>query len=277
MNKPFTIITVSFNQAQYLEQCITSILDQNEPVEYIIMDGGSTDGSIEIIRKYEDRISYWISEKDNGPANALNKGITRATGEFVGYINSDDYLLPGALKTLRKVMEANPGYDVYYGSGIVNNESQHTTTYVHPTLWHVGVYRAGLSVMFQQANFIRRSFLGDTIRFNERNTTHWDGELLVDLALAKAKFFRFKDVISAFRIHGLSISGGAQGASGYSRYEEQRIWVSQKIDSHYPDLQKSKTYWMIWLFINDTITMIKRGLDKAITRKVHNETTQKAV
>lgn len=270
MNKQFTIITVSFNQAQYLEQCIKSILDQNEPVEYIIMDGGSTDGSVEIIKKYADRIAYWTSSKDKGPADALNRGIDMATGSFIGYINSDDFLLPGALTKLRKVIEANPGYDVYYGSGIIKNESDHTITVVHPTLWHLGVYRAGLSVMFQQSNFIRRACLGNTVRFNERNTTHWDGELLVDLALAKAKFFRFRDVISGFRIHGLSISGGVQGSDGLSRYHEQKRLVIEKIEKRLPGLTSSKGYWLLWLIWNDPATMIKRTLRKLYKGKMED-------
>jgi hypothetical protein len=116
--------------------------------------------------------------------------------------------------------------------------------------------------MFQQSNFIRRSFLGDAIRFNERNTTHWDGELLVDLTLARAKFFRFRDVISGFRIHGLSISGGVQGAGGHSKYEQQRRLVNQKIENHYPELIKAKTYWMIWLLLKDTRTMFRRSIQK---------------
>jgi glycosyltransferase involved in cell wall biosynthesis len=100
------VITPSYNQAQYLERTIKSVLDQGyENLEYVIVDGGSTDGSVEIIRRYEDQLAWWVSEKDEGQTDAINKGIRGTTGEIVAYINSDDYYLPGAFERAIEVMD----------------------------------------------------------------------------------------------------------------------------------------------------------------------------
>ena len=91
-----TVITPSLNQANYLERTLRSVLDQGYPdLEYIVMDGGSTDGSIEILRRYDDRLAYWVSQRDEGQSWAINRAIEQSTGEVVAYINSDDYYLPG--------------------------------------------------------------------------------------------------------------------------------------------------------------------------------------
>lgn len=98
-----TIITPSFNQGEYIEQTIRSVLDQNYPnLEFMIFDGGSTDNTVEVIKQYEDRLTYWVSEPDKGQSDAINKGLERATGNIINWLNSDDVLLPGSLEYIAR-------------------------------------------------------------------------------------------------------------------------------------------------------------------------------
>lgn len=112
-----TIVTPSFNQAEYLEETLRSVLLQGYPdLEYIVIDGGSTDQSVDIIRHYESKISYWISESDNGQCHALNKGFARATGDWMAWLNSDDIFQPGALWEVAHSIRAHAGCDWIVGS-----------------------------------------------------------------------------------------------------------------------------------------------------------------
>jgi glycosyltransferase involved in cell wall biosynthesis len=119
-----SVVTPSFNQAAYLEQTIRSVLDQDYPrLEYIVIDGGSTDGSADIIRRYAHRLSHWVSEPDRGQTHAINKGMERATGEIRAYLNSDDLYLPGTLNQVAKAYRENPGADLFHGSCRVIDEN----------------------------------------------------------------------------------------------------------------------------------------------------------
>jgi glycosyltransferase involved in cell wall biosynthesis len=119
-----TIITPSFNQASYLEQTILSVLEQGYPnLEYIVIDGGSTDGSADLLRKFDSRLAYWVSEKDRGQAHAINKGLERATGDIIAYLNSDDYYLDGTLERVANFFSRCPDVDLVHGRCRVVDEN----------------------------------------------------------------------------------------------------------------------------------------------------------
>lgn len=121
--KLVSIITPSFNQARYLEATIESVLSQDYPrIEYIVIDGASTDGSVDIIKKHENRLAFWVSEKDSGQADAINKGLARTNGDIVAWLNSDDYYLPKAISNAVKVFEGIPGLVMAYGDMLAVNE-----------------------------------------------------------------------------------------------------------------------------------------------------------
>jgi glycosyltransferase involved in cell wall biosynthesis len=152
------VVTPSFNQAQFLERTMRSVLDQGYPnLEYIVIDGASTDGSREIIERYADRLAYWVSEKDRGQAHAINKGLQRATGEWVAWQNSDDVYYPGAFDSLARAALHNPAADLIIGNVLLIDAEDRVLRdlrYVKPT------YRALLAegmVLMNQAAFWRRS------------------------------------------------------------------------------------------------------------------------
>jgi len=120
-----TLITPSFQQAEFLEECLASVHAQGYPaLEHMVVDGGSTDGSVPIIQRHAEHLAWWCSEKDNGQSHAINKGLARATGEVFGWLNSDDALLPDALSRIGHAFEADPDMTLLSGRRLVRSSAQ---------------------------------------------------------------------------------------------------------------------------------------------------------
>ena len=154
-----TLITPSYNQAAFLEQTICSVLDQDyKNLEYFVVDGGSNDGSQEIIRKYASRIDWWVSEKDMGQAEAINKGFERAKGDYIAWLNSDDLYHPGAIRDAVKTLEENPDASMVYGNVLSIDENGEPFNLMTYNQWDVRDLMS-FNIIGQPAVFMRRSAL----------------------------------------------------------------------------------------------------------------------
>ena len=160
MNLPLvSIVTPSFNQAAYLEETMRSVLEQDYPqVEYWVMDGGSTDGSREIIERYAPRLAGWVSEKDRGQADAINKGLGQATGEFVGWLNSDDLYRPGAIRRAVEMLQADPTLAFVFADVQSIDSSGRVFNVMRYGDWNLADLMA-FNIIGQPGVFMRRSAL----------------------------------------------------------------------------------------------------------------------
>ncbi|MEQ1715024.1 MAG: glycosyltransferase, partial [Hyphomicrobium sp.] len=183
-----SVVTISYNQAQWLPDCITSVAAQAGSWEHIVVDPGSTDGSRDIIAGKAGHFAAVVLEKDKGPADGLNKGFERATGDIFYYLNADDVIYPNAFADAVSYFEAHPEMDVVSGHGYIIDEVGRRRR----SVWSDPITRSGIahggSILIQPATFIRRSAYERAGGFNAQNRTNWDGELVVDLYLSGARF-----------------------------------------------------------------------------------------
>ena len=177
-----SIVTPSFNQVDYLETTIRSVLGQDYPnIEYIVVDGGSSDGSLELIRRYADRLAYWISEPDRGQAEAINKGLHRARGELVAWLNSDDVLLPGAVAEAVVAAQRHPQAGMIYADGLmVDSELRLLDPHRYRTLTSLDLLC--FEVLLQPTVFMRRKALEQVGWLNEKYHLILDHELWVRIS-----------------------------------------------------------------------------------------------
>lgn len=199
-----TVVTPSYNQGQFLELTIKSVLGQDYPnLEYFVIDGDSTDKSVDILHQYANQLTYWVSEKDNGQSQAINKGLVRARGEFLGWLNSDDLLISGAIKLVVSIFLQNPDVDVVYGRLDRIDEQGLRVPTPHLSKDNIVFdksYALDECVVNQAGCFWRRSMMEKVGLLNENLHYSMDYEYWIRILLAGGKFKRLDDTLAQFRL-----------------------------------------------------------------------------
>ncbi len=235
-----SIVTPSYQQAPFLEETILSVLSQNYPnLEYWIMDGGSTDGSVEIIRKYQSSLASWVSQPDGGQANAINTGWQKSTGEIVAYLNADDRYTPGSIAKVVQTFQRFPEVGIAYGSCLFQLENRKQALYSPPDF---EFHRLLLENYIPQPTvFIRRSVLEQVGLLDPSLRYCLDYDFWLRCALAGVTFRRMDgSPLAIFRIWpGSKTSNDSEG------WVEERLNVLDRVfssPSAAPALRRLKTY-----------------------------------
>lgn len=244
-----SIITPSYNQAAYLERTILSVLEQDYPsIEYIIIDGGSSDGSKEIIQKYTERLAYWQSRKDKGQTDAINQGFSRATGEFLAWLNSDDVLYPGAISAAIGQLLEHPEIGMVYGDCDWINTDDEVIGRFPAAQTDLKKLRRGYVHIPQQASFFRAELWRKVGPLDDSFYFAMDYDLWTRLAAQKPLLY-VQRVWAGFRLH--------KGAKSIS--EDDRCWP-EMLRVHYRDGGKKFSlftlkYWIrklvqpLWIWL----------------------------
>ena len=213
-----SIVTPSYNQKKYLEQTILSVLNQDYPaLEYFVMDGGSTDGSLEIIKKYQQKLTGWISEQDQGQTDAINKGFARSQGEIMAWINSDDVYLPGAVNEAVSFLQENPHIGMVYGdTNLIDDRDQKIGLFnARQTNYH-RLMRGGVYIP-QPAAFWRRELWNKSGPLDPSFYFAMDYDLWVRFSKITPIKYHPK-LWASFRIHG----------EGKTTLSDDRCWPEMR-------------------------------------------------
>jgi glycosyltransferase involved in cell wall biosynthesis len=268
-----SIVTPSYNQGQFIEETICSVLLQNYPnLEYIIIDGGSTDNTIEIIKKYEKYLDYWISEPDKGQTHAINKGLGRITGDIWSYLNSDDLLCPGALHRIAEVFQNPEIYWVGGVSSVVEGEHEQTIGYIKPAIPtnpkdYLSTWNRNIKYVFPCSNvsFMRKDILRKCGFFDETYQYGMDIEYYVKTIFQGGfNLHLISDVLGKWRWHAESKTMKEGIAYGF-RADEIKIANQYKeylnLDAQ-QQLEKELKSQKKWLFLREASFYKQHGYRK---------------
>lgn len=211
-----SIVTSVFNGAEYLEETILSVLNQTyDNIEYIIIDGGSTDSSVDIIKKYENRLAYWASEKDNGMYDGIAKGFEHATGEICAYINSDDFYQPTAIQTVVEIMTEKPYIKWLSGMQVLYNSKSTIVNAFLQIPQSSEQIRKRLFPIQQEVTFWSRE-LHKSIDWDKFRSFRLAGDYYMWVCFSNVtEHYVVRAILSGFRRHGNQLS------ANYSKYKAE--------------------------------------------------------
>lgn len=240
-----SIVTPSFNQAEYLERTIRSVLDQGYPnLEFIIIDGGSTDGSVEIIRRYESRLAYWVSEADRGQAHAINKGLAMSTGEWVAWQNSDDVYYSGALHRVAELARRQPTSELIVGDMNLISEDDcviRSMRYVRPT--YKSILAEGM-VLANQSAFWRRSFHENGHYLDETLECIFDREWFLRVLKMKVRVAHTPFILGALRLHRDTKTSNR--VEDFEK-EERQVLAGREVSQSVRRFYQIRRFWLTFL------------------------------
>ncbi len=255
-----TIVTPSFRHGAFIERTIESVLDQRYPdLEYFVQDGGSEDGTREILERCGTRLTGWESKPDRGQAHAINLGLARGSGEIMAYLNSDDMLLPGALAYVADFFIRHPDVDVVYGHRIlVDEEDRDIGRWMMPP--HSDEVLSWVDYVPQETLFWRRSMwekVGGRIDESFRFAMDWD--LLVRFRDAGARFARLPRFLAAFRVHGQQKTSSGISDIGFAEMNRIRERVLGRVPSA-AEVRKAVLPYLLRHVATDLRWRIQSGL-----------------